>query len=447
MQFGAGNVRVSAKRHAIPFRQALRFWYQLGWLSFGGPAAQIALMERELVQRRRWIAPGRFRQALSFCTALPGPEAQQLAIYLGWLMHGVRGGLLAGCLFLLPGYFVLLGLSALFWRYGGQPWLQDLAWALHALAVALVWHALWRLGRRQLEGVRAWLIAVLAAFLLWLQVSMPLLVMLAALLGLLCAVNAGKQGSTPGQVAKAATETALEVRASIDEDTPAPALPNGYRGRVLAVCALLLLLGFLAAWTFDHPSGTLLAMSKLFLSGALITFGGAYAVLPYIFEQATRAHWLSPSQAATGIALGESTPGPLVMVVVFVAFLGAAQLEPVPGGLPSWALGLLASLLALGFTFVPSFLFVLLGAPWLERRREQPSWRAVLSWIYPVAVGAIAWLAWDMSAALAYPNRQIDWPAILLAGCCLALLVYRPTIWRPLLLAFAIGGFKLLVPD
>ncbi|MGZ6799304.1 MAG: chromate efflux transporter [Mycobacteriaceae bacterium] len=373
----------------VPFRDAVRAWFLISLQTFGGPAGQIAVMQRELVEERRWIGHRRFLHALSYCTLLPGPEAQQLAIYVGWLLNGVRGGLVAGTLFVLPGVVALLGLSAVYVGFGETTAVVALFAGLAPAVVAVVAQAVVRVGKRAL-GHPALIALAVAAFLALsaLRVPFPVVIAAAALAG--WALGRWAPGTMH---AVAGHDTG--------EDETSPLIPDGalhherpsrrHAVRVLALGVLAwgLPLGVVAALTGVHSVFT---TQGLFFSGAaMVTFGGAYAVLAYVAQKAVEVYgWLAPGEMVRGLALAESTPGPLIMVVQFVAFLGAYR---DPGSLNPWVAAVLAALLVTWVTFVPCFVFIFLGAPYVERLRGNTALSAALTGITAAVVGVIANLA------------------------------------------------------
>ena len=378
---GAGDV--------IPFREALRAWFAISLQTFGGPAGQIAVMQRTLVDEKRWIGQKRFLHALSFCTVLPGPEAQQLAIYVGWLLNGVRGGLVAGTLFVLPGVVALLALSAVYVAAGDTVLVTALFAGLAPAVLAIVTQAVVRVAGRAL--VHPALVAVaVAAFvaLAVFAVPFPLVVAGAAVIGWAL-----------GRWAPGAMRTATghgSVR-----DGPAPLIPDDalHAEPPSRVHALKVVAIGLTAWAVPvgavvalTGSGSIFTDQALFFSGAaLVTFGGAYAVLAYVAQKAVNVYgWLAPGEMVHGLALAETTPGPLIMVVQFVAFVGAYRQ---PGPLDPWAAAVLAALLTTWVTFVPCFVFVFVGAPWVERLRGNHALSSALSGITAAVVGVIANLA------------------------------------------------------
>jgi chromate transporter len=369
------------------FREASRFWIWLGFVNFGGPAGQIALMHHELVERRRWIDEGRFLHALSFCMLLPGPEATQLATYVGWLLHRVRGGFVAGIAFVLPSFFVLLGLSWLFVTHGDLRWVAGAFAGLAAAVVAIVAHAMVRLGRTTLaNGLMAAVAACsfLAIFLF--DVPFPIVIVVAVVVGLvggrvrpgLFAVGAGRE---------------LEERASAtvegELDLPVPTWRRSALVLVVGLAAWIVPIALVALWR--QEAGTLTDMGWFFSQAALVTFGGAYAVLAYVDQAAVGTFgWLRPGQMAVGLGLAESTPGPLIMVVEFVGFVGAYTH---PGGLPPLLAGVLGATVAVWATFAPCFLWVFLGAPSIERIRGDIRLASALQTVMAAVVGVIANLA------------------------------------------------------
>lgn len=366
------------------FGEAVRYWLRLGFISFGGPAGQIAIMHKELVDKKRWISESHFLHALNFCMLLPGPEAQQLATYLGWRLHGARGGIAAGALFVLPSMFILYGLSWIYMAGGQLPWLSAIFHGLLGAVIAVVLEAVLRIGKKALKSPSLWAVAA-ASFIAiyWLHVSFVLIVGGAALLGwaghhwLPKQFPAGKgHGSS----------------ASKDE-APVLILPPVQRatwGRTAGLLALCLTLWWLpvfaiAAWL---GWGSTHAQQGLFFSKtALVTFGGAYAVLPYVAQRAVESYgWLSHQQMMGGLALAETTPGPLIMVLQFVGFAGGWQH---PGTLDPLLGATLGALITTWVTFVPCFLFVFLGAPHIEQLGEQPKLSAALTAITAAVVGVI----------------------------------------------------------
>jgi|UniRef100_UPI00404875FE chromate transporter len=441
----------------VSLAEASRYWFQLGWISFGGPAGQIALMHQELVERRRWLSERRYLHALNYCMVLPGPEAIQLATYLGWLMHGVRGGLVAGGLFLLPSVIVLIALSSIYVLWGQLPLLAAVFWALKPAVLAIVVQAGWRLGRRTLHTQPlVWLAVV--AFLAFsvLQWPYPLVIALAALAGWAAGrwqptwlalpeaqtpVVAFQNPSQPNPIVETSTGDVGEDFIHGDA-TPTPAHAR-FSKRHLALtllvwgCALglpLLALGLINGW-----DGPLVAMGRFFSQVALVTFGGAYAVLPYVAKAAVgHFDWLSASQMVDGLALGETTPGPLIIVVAFVGFMGGwnTGVFSAPG---HWWDAVAATLVVVWFTFLPSFGFILVGGPLVEATRDNLRLGAPLRAITAAVVGVIGSLVLFFAAPVLWPAGPFDWaPAGLVVLALVLLLRWR---WSVLQL---IGGAALV---
>lgn len=385
----------------VPLREATRAWFRISLQTFGGPAGQIAMMQRELVDERRWIGQRRFLHALSFCTLLPGPEAQQLSIYVGWLLNGVRGGLVAGTLFVLPGVVALLALSGLYVGYGDTTVVTALFAGLAPAVLAVVAQAVWRLSGRAL-GHPVLVVVAVGAFvaLTAFAVPFPVVIVVAAALGWL--VGRVLPEALPHKRPPAADE-GPEPLVADDALHQAPAS----RAYVLKVLGLGLVLWATPVVAFALLTGgdSVFVDQALFFSGtALVTFGGAYAVLSFVAQQAVQVYgWLAPGEMVRGLALAESTPGPLIMVVQFVAFLGAYR---DPGGLDPWVAGVLASLLTVWVTFVPCFVFIFLGAPYVERLRGNEALSAALTGITAAVVGVIANLAVFFALATLFDEQR-----------------------------------------
>jgi chromate transporter len=430
----------------VPRRQAFLFWLRLGFISFGGPAGQIAIMQRELVEQRRWISQQRFMHALSYCMLLPGPEAQQLATYLGWLMHRTLGGVVAGVLFILPSLVLLLLLSGLYMLYGQHPAAAGVLYGLKPAVAALVLHALYRLGRRCLEPVHRrplpWLLA-LSAFvtLAVFDGPFPALVLLALGLGWAASRWAPHAlgSDEPPSLAGAQADRAL-----IDDHSPLPDHAQPERRRLLWVLAAGLLLWalpmllLLALWGWH---ATLTQMAAFFTRAALLTFGGAYAVLPYVQQVAVEHQWLTTAQMMDGLALGETTPGPLIMVVAFVAFVGAWG-QQILGPDALLAAGVLAACVATWFTFLPSFVFILAGGPWVEASRGRPVYALPLRAVTCAVIGVIASLGWTFLQAVIWPASQASADVLALALVLLALWLLGVRRWGvpPVLALLALLG-------
>ncbi len=372
---------------APTFREASRFWIWLGFVNFGGPAGQISLMHQELVQRRGWIDEGRFLHALSYCMLLPGPEAMQLATYVGWLLHRIRGGLVAGIAFVLPSFFLLMALSWVFVTHGDLRWVAGAFAGLAAAVVAIVAQATLRLGRTALaNGLMVGVAVVSFVAIFVLDVPFPLVVAGAVIVGLI-------GGSIRPSLFEVGVGRELEERASSSVvgrlETPVPSWRRSLVVLVVGLAAWLVPIAAVALWRQD--AGTLADMGWFFSKAALVTFGGAYAVLAYVDQAAVGTFgWLRPGQMAVGLGLAESTPGPLIMVLEFVGFVGAYQN---PGGLPPILAGILGATVAVWATFAPCFLWVFLGGPYVERIRGNVRLASALQTVMAAVVGVIANLA------------------------------------------------------
>ncbi|MEB3157101.1 MAG: chromate transporter [Cyanobacteriota bacterium] len=447
-------------------REAARFWGRLGWVSFGGPAGQIALLHETLVEQRRWLSERRFLHALNYCMLLPGPEATQLATYLGWLMHGGVGGLVAGGLFLLPSVGVFLVLSTLYALWGQLPLLASVFWALKPAVLAVVVQAAWKVGRRTLATPFLVAIAV-AAFLalaLW-RLPYPLVVAGAALAGGLAGQSrphwlgprlAARLPSTPAAPAAAghtpadspapdartpdSRAAAPDLPCIHDDHTPTPLHGRPSKARLLLtllVSGLALGLPLVALSLFNGWTGPLATMARFFTRVALLSFGGAYAVLPYVAQGAVDTFgWLRADQMIDGLALGETTPGPLIMVVAFVGFLGGWNLSG------SLAFAALALLVVVWFTFLPSFAFILAGAPLVEASRGNLRLGAPLTAITAAVTGVIASLAVFFAGPVLWPAGpgSLDGPAVALFLIALLLLLRLRWGVMPLIGAAALVG-------
>jgi chromate transporter len=401
---------------AIPtYAEALRFWARLGFISFGGPAGQIAILHREVVERRQWVDERTFTSALNFCMLLPGPEALQLAIYLGWKLHGVRGGLAAGLGFLLPSVVLLFVLAAVYVEYGSLTWLSGVLFGLKAAVVALVAQALLRIGRRALRGPLHVALA-LGAFvgLQFAGVPFPLILLVAAMAG---ALTAGAPAAVAPPVPDAGAAPPWWRTAAI--------------GTALWLAPLALLLG-----TVGH--GTLWTSLYLFFTkAAFVTFGGAYAVLGYVTaELVDRLAWITPEQSVAGLALAETTPGPLVIVLQFLGYMAGWNQ---PGALAPHAAALVAGALAAWATFLPSFVFIFLGAPHVDRLTRQPRIAGALAAVTAAVVGVIGTLALLLARVVLFPAGWSAGPDLWAVGLTVASwIALERTRWPlPLVLAGA----------
>lgn len=401
-------------------------------------------MHEELVEKRRWLSERRFLHALNYCMLLPGPEAQQLATYVGWLLHRTWGGVIAGVLFVLPSLFILIGLSWLYIAYGDVPLVAGLFYGIKPAVTAIVMQAAWRIGSRALKNSWLWGIAgasfvAIFAF----NVAFPLIVIGAALLGYFGGRLLPQQFSLGGGHGLASQSYGPAL---IDDDSPLAAHTRFRASRLallLVVGALLWLLPMgLLTWLYGWD-GTLTQMAWFFTKAALLTFGGAYAVLPYVYQGAIGHYgWLTPTQMIDGLALGETTPGPLIMVVAFVAFVGA-YLQPVFGTDSGFVSGALAAALVTWFTFLPSFLFILAGGPLVESTHGELKFTAPLTAITAAVVGVILNLALFFAYHVLWPQGftgSFDWPsAVLAVAAALALLRFKRGVMEVLLVSALAG--------
>ena len=432
----------------VSFGEALRFWLQLGFISFGGPAGQIAIMHRELVEKRRWVSEKRFLHALNFCMLLPGPEAQQLATYLGWLMHRTWGGVVAGTLFVLPSLVLLIVLSWVYMAFGEQPIVAGIFYGIKPAVAAIVLHALHRIASKSLGNPRIspvpWVLAAVSFIAVWaFNISFPWVVLTALLLGVvLSRVAPGALGKASGHASKSGTHDA----ALIDDDTPTPPHAKfklSRLGWVLLVGAVLWLLPMVLLFFNFGWQSTLTQVGWFFTKAALLTFGGAYAVLPYVTEVAVEHYqWLTTAQMMDGLALGETTPGPLIIIVAFVGFVASWGKEVF--GPDALFLGAaLGACVATWFTFLPSFIFILAGGPYVESTRGNLKLTAPLAAVTAAVVGVIANLALFFIAAVARPlgaNSSIDWVALsMAAAAALALWYLKWSVIRVISVAAVTG--------
>jgi chromate transporter len=388
----------------VPLGEALRFWLKLGFISFGGPAGQIALMHTELVDRRRWISERRFLHALNYCMLLPGPEAQQLATYLGWLMHRTWGGIAAGALFVLPSFFVLVALSWIYLRYGNVPAVAGFLYGIKPAVTAIVLFAAYRIGSRTLRDPWLWAIAGAAFVAIFaFDVPFPALVIVGGLAGWLGGRLAPQRLT---RESRHRTDASTHAPALIDDDTPAPPHARFSWARLALVVTAFVALwaaayALLAARAATEP--TLARMAGFFTRAALLTFGGAYGMLPYVNQGAVEQHgWLTADQMIDGLALGETTPGPLIMIVAFVGFVGGWTKDVLGAG-TLFGSGVAGAAVATFFTFLPSFLFILAGGPLVESTQGDLRFTAPLSGITAAVVGVIV----DLAAFFAW---HVFWP-------------------------------------
>ena len=418
---------------AVSFWQALKFWFKLGFISFGGPAGQIAIMHEELVVRRRWLSEKRFLHALNYCMVLPGPEAQQLATYIGWLMHKTRGGIAAGALFVLPSLLILIGLSWIYIALGHVTWVAGFFYGIKPAVTAIVLQAAYRIGSRALKNNLLWAIAAASFVAIFaMNVPFPFIVLAAVVIGFVGGRISPESFSVGG--GHAAVQTAFGP-ALIDDHTPTPAHAlfswKRFMQVLLAGAVLWLVpMGYLVmnnGW--DH---TLTQMSWFFTKAALLTFGGAYAVLPYVNQGAVQQFgWVTATQMMDGLALGETTPGPLIMVVAFVGFVGG-YVKAILGPDSLFLAGALAATLVTWFTFLPSFIFILAGGPFVESTHNDLKFTAPLTAITAAVVGVILNLALFFGYHTLWPQgvaQSLDLSSALIAvGAAIALFKYKRNV-------------------
>jgi len=434
----------STAPRAPSFRVALAFWLKLGFISFGGPAGQIAIMHQELVERRRWISERRFLHALNYCMLLPGPEATQLATYVGWLLHRTWGGIVAGTLFVLPSLFILIGLSWVYVAFGSVPAVVGILYGVKPAVTAIVLFAAYRIGSRALRNATLWTIAGAAFVAIFaLGVPFPYIVLAAGVVGFVGARVSPRNfhiGEAHG------TSRTTYGPALIDDKTPPPAHAIASARRTVLVCVVGLAVGavpFAMLVAVAGWSGTLPQMATFFTKAALMTFGGAYAVLPYVYQGAVEHYgWLTPAQMIDGLALGETTPGPLIMVVAFVGFVGAVAKE-VFGPAHMVVAGAAGATVATWFTFVPSFLFILIGGPLVEATHGDLKFTAPLTAITAAVVGVIVNLAAFFAYHVFWPtglHGPFDWFSVLIcAGAAIALIRFGVGV-IPVIAACALIG-------
>jgi len=428
----------------VTLAQAFWYWLKLGFISFGGPAGQISIMHQDLVERKRWISERRFLHALNYCMVLPGPEAQQLATYIGWLMHRTWGGILAGTLFVLPSLFILIVLSWVYIAFGDVPLVAGLFYGIKPAVTAIVVQAAHRIGSRALKNNWLWGIAAASFVAIFaLNAPFPAIVASAALIGYIggrIAPDKFKAGGGHG------TSSRSFGAALIGDDTPTPEHAHfrwSRLAKVIVVGGLLWLLPM--AWLtvtygWNH---TLTQMGWFFTKAALLTFGGAYAVLPYVYQGAVGHYgWLTPTQMIDGLALGETTPGPLIMVVAFVGFVGG-YVKAVFGPDLLFLAGVMAATLVTWFTFLPSFIFILAGGPLVESTHGDLKFTAPLTAITAAVVGVIFNLALFFGYHVLWPQgfaATFDWPSALIAlAATVALFRYKRSVIQVIAASAVLG--------
>ncbi len=442
---------ITGKPEPVPFREAFAYWLKLGFISFGGPAGQISMMHQELVEKRRWISEHRFLHALNYTMVLPGPEAQQLATYIGWLMHGVWGGIAAGVLFVLPSLVILMALTWIYLVYGDVTAVAGILYGIKPAVTAIVIFAAYRIGSRALKNNVLRAMAVLAFLAIFaLDVPFPYIVLMAGIIGYAGSHFAPEQFRAGGHHSDSGKSFGPAL---IDDDTPVPLHAKFKWARLITFAAIgLAIWGIVMAMLSIRYGweGTLTQMGWFFTKAALVTFGGAYAVLPYVYQGGVDNYaWLSGTQMIDGLALGETTPGPLIMVVAFVGFVGGWTKEIFgPGMLP--LAGAAGAGIATLFTFLPSFLFILLGGPTVEATRHDVKFTAPLTGITAAVVGVIINLAVFFAYHVLWPKgfeATFEWFSLLIGAIAfIALFRFRLGIVQVIGLCAVIGlGYTLLL--
>jgi len=429
---------------SVPFKEAFIYWLKLGFISFGGPAGQISMMHQELVEKRRWISEHRFLHALNYTMVLPGPEAQQLATYIGWLMHGIWGGVAAGVLFVLPSLFILSGLTWVYLAYGDVPAIEGVLYGIKPAVTAIVVFAAYRIGSRALKNNVLRAMAVLAFIAIFaLDVPFPYIVLMAAIIGYIGSHIAPDKFRAGGHHGESGSSYGPAL---IDDDTPVPehARFKWSRFIVILLVGLFIFGTVMAMLTMTYGwQGTLTQMGWFFTKAALVTFGGAYAVLPYVYQGGVEHYqWLTGTQMIDGLALGETTPGPLIMVVAFVGFVGGWTKEIFgPEMLP--LAGFAGASVATLFTFLPSFLFILLGGPAVEATRGDVKFTAPLTGITAAVVGVVLNLAVFFAYHVLWPegfDGRFEWfSAVIGAVAFVALFKYKVGIVQVIAACAGVG--------
>jgi len=413
----------SNAKNEVSFTEALRFWIKLGFISFGGPAGQIAIMQRELVENRKWIDQDDFLHALNYCMLLPGPEAQQLATYIGWRLHGIRGGIVAGAFFVIPSIFLLLALSYVYAAYGNLPQVSAVLDGFKAVVVAIVVEAVFKIGKRAFKSYWHIFIAILSfASIYFFHVPFPLIILGAAILGVI---------SSKFKVQSSKSEEVLIIENQ-------KLKTKFYPIKVFAACLIFWIVPFVLLLSLFGFENLLTKTYLFFTQAAFVTFGGAYAVLAYVNQSVVSAGWITATQAVDGLALAETTPGPLIMVLQFVGFMTGWNNPNLANQTLS---AVFSGLLATYATFLPSFFFIFLGAPYIEKLRNSEKLNAALSGVTAAVVGVILNLALMFGATVIFPNLQVDVFALILAISSFAALYFLKIDVLLVVLGGGICGF------
>jgi len=439
--------QITERPEPVPFMEAFLYWLKLGFISFGGPAGQISMMHQELVEKRRWMSEHRFLHALNYTMVLPGPEAQQLATYIGWLMHGAWGGIAAGVLFVMPSLFILIALTWVYLAFGNVPAVEGILYGIKPAVTAIVVFAAYRIGSRALKNNVLRAMAVLAFLAIFaFNVPFPYIVLMAGIIGYAGSHIAPEQFRAGGHHSESGKSYGPAL---IDDDTPVPEHAKFNWVRLisfafigLSIWGIVMLMLFMTyGW-----EGTLTQMGWFFTKAALVTFGGAYAVLPYVYQGGVENYlWLSGTQMIDGLALGETTPGPLIMVVAFVGFVGGWTKEIFGPDMMPLA-GAAGAGIATLFTFLPSFLFIFLGGPAIEATRHDVKFTAPLTGITAAVVGVILNLAVFFAYHVLWPQgleATFEWPSLIIgAAAFIGLFRYKVGI-VPVIGACAVVGLAL----
>ncbi len=431
----------------VSLREAFWYWLKLGFISFGGPTGQIAIMHQDLVEKRRWISERRFLHALNYCMLLPGPEATQLATYIGWMMHRSWGGIIAGVLFVLPSMFILMALTWIYLVFGKVPLIAGILYGIKPAITAIVLFAAWRIGSRALKHGALWAISAAAFIAIFaFKVPFPYIVLGAGIIGYLGGRLAPRQFAIGGGHGKEAKRYGAAI---IDDDTPTPAHARFSWGRFIALIAagMAIWAGAIALLAASYGwDGVLTQMGWFFTKAALLTFGGAYAVLPYVYQGGVETHgWLTPLQMIDGLALGETTPGPLIIIVTYVGFVGGwtKQIFGADAAALVWA-GIAGGAVATFFTFLPSYLFILIGGPLVEATHGDIKFTAPLTGITAAVVGVILNLAVFFAWHVLWPTGfggSFEWFSALVGLAALFALFRGKAGIIPLIFACGAAGF------
>ena len=404
----------------VSFAEAFRFWLKLGFISFGGPAGQIAVMQKELVEKREWIGQEDFLHALNFCMLLPGPEAQQLATYLGWRLHGTKGGIVAGAFFVIPSIFFLLILSYIYAAYGNVPQVSAVLDGFKAVVVAIVVEAVIKIAKKSFKSIRHILIALSAFAAIFLfHIPFPLIVIGAAIAGFLSPKSKVRSPKSDDEISDVKDEK--------------PKIKT-YLLKVISACFLLWLIPLLIVLFAFGRESYAAKTYLIFTQSAFVTFGGAYSVLAYVNQSVVAANWITAAQSVDGLALAETTPGPLIMVLQFIGFMTGWNN---PEGHSQLFYAIVCGLLATYATFLPSFLFIFTGANYIENLRHNRKISSALSGVMAAVVGVILNLALTFGATVLFPQMQIDIFAVLLAVAAFIALYF---LKADVLLIVIVGG-------